>query len=414
MAKKKSQFAKRNANIRKTALICGVIAILAVTLIIGIFMFRNSQRAWAVEYNGERLHRAELEYFVFLTARSLEIQAMQEAGQFIELFDGNANNPFESTDFAVAEAMNEYLQTLALLSFAQKNNITLSPHLHNAAVELAEEFVEFYEEVLGRRHRLDFDRLVEFNSVGFLIEELFEALHQTAEIDMEEFEEFFAEEWEENRWAFADMIVSYFIAPSILEVNEFLALVEGGMTFHEALDYMEDNDEDADDENLDDENEDEVTNDENDEYNEYLDSEANYEDEDNNETNNANEAIAETTNETNDRSLDFLAFVQIYGLQSRDDSWAVYELNEGEISHVLAIAHGWFAVVYMERFIDADEEEARELVLEHFESETQAMHVWTLIGDYMDRYDDPAYPDYSYRINDRAVRSINVRRLLGR
>jgi len=388
MAKKKAQFAKRNANIRKTAIIFGILAILAVATVVGFFMLSATQRAWGIEHNGERHPRAELEYFVFLSAEAMTLDAWQRTGQQVNLF---APGQFDQSRDAVDMARNHYLQTLDLLAFAYEHNITLSPHLNEIMRESAEAFLQHYRAIFGRDHSLSIERIIELDSGQLLFDELFEALRFNAFVDEEEFDELFEEAWETDRWDFIDMRVSYFFAPRIPEVNEFLAAIDGGMTFHEAKDYFAVADEE--------------------EYEEangsvYEEGAIEYAEEENeSELNNVNDTINE-----NERGIDFWLFVQRYSMHeiehAIDDVREIAELAVGEISHIINLPDG-FAVVYMEYLFEHDIEEVRQEMWEQFEANTQWDYVWLLFSNFRETVD--------YTANPRAIRHLNnnVRNIIG-
>jgi len=310
-------------------------------------------QGWAVEHNGERHHRAELEYFVFLSAHAMMIDAFQQTGQPVDLFEPGQ---FDQSIHVVEMALDHYLRTLDLLAFAKYHEITLSPHIHEARRVNAENFLRENFEIFGINQQLSVERVIELDSGQFLFDEIFEVLHHNAFVDVEEFDILFEEMWATDRWEFVDIRISYFFAPTILQINEFMGQVNTINTFHERLSYHTDSD---------------------------------------------------IANET-ERGIDFWEFINRYRMHevfdAIEDVRAIANLNTGDVSHIINLPDG-FAVLYIESLIENDKDEVRQEKWEQFEANAQWNYVWdafTAFGDTID-----------YSLNPVTVNNINVRRIIG-
>jgi len=309
----------------------------------------NQSDSWAVELGGNGFPVSELEYFVLLAAHAMQIEIWQETGQVLDLFEPGQ---FDQTAYAIERGLEQFKYALALIAFAEYQGVTLSAHLHEAMREGTEQFLAEYRERTGRDNRIGKERLMQLDSTELLYQELVEALHQYAEVDMEVFNELFEEMLTVDRWDFIEMRLSYYVAPTIPAVNDFIFTILGGKTFHEALAY-------------------------------FTDSEI---------------------NDDEERGIDFWSFVQTYRMQDIEDARAIASLGVGEHSHIIQLANG-FAVVYMESYIEPDIDEVRNQMLELYEAEIKMGFAWEMFLQF--------FEELEFEVNTQVVNSINVRQLIG-
>jgi len=405
MPKKKTQFPKRDKKIKLTAIIASITAVVVVAAIVFGVTFQNARVRWIMEFNGERIHRAEFELFASVVAESYIGWAQQQG--IVDIWEGGQNDQSAEAKLMALEWLEE---SLAWRELARQHNVTLTAEELAEVQENVDQFLADYRLRTGRRNRLPEYRLIEIYGEHFLRETLIEQLGANHELDMADMEEFAErrdERLENDQWTFLDLYFSVFYAATMAEVTHFIEQLALGGNFHDVLAELSVNGDSAENEDVS-ENEYASEDDDNAEgeaYAENYDAYANGYDADNGDEN-AGEYTEDGDEDNGWMSFDELIHFFGLNLQNEADVDVVRALAQLQVGDHSSIAHsqgGLFGVVLVEYIEYPDFDELEQEWLESFTAGVRAEYAWNRFQEFMATLD--------FDLNQRAFNSVRMGRL---
>ena len=230
MPKKKTQFPKRDKQIKRTAIIGSISAIVLIAAIAIPLILWNNATSWILEFDGNRAHVAEFEFF----ARETAHMVASEFGTF-DIFEGSDN---DWSGNVKEWAMTDLQRSLGLAAFARQHNVSLPAELLEEAQANADAFKADYRLHFGRNNRISDQRLLEIMSEMLLLDIFVEQLGQNVMIENEDFIEFFEEYLDDFRFEYLDIYLTIFLAESPADAANFMIRLEQGEDFRELVEEL--------------------------------------------------------------------------------------------------------------------------------------------------------------------------------